>query len=174
MLLLLHQARLAELLNLRLYDLALTLRPLPSAADLPIRVVAIEESDLRRLGWPLDDRYLVEAIQRLQSAGVRAIGLDLYRDIGVGESRQALRRLASAPGPLISVFSAIDAIPAIPGTPPARQAYNDLLLDRDGVVRRDLVHVRGQGPAGVALPLRLLEHSRGQNPGPLQIGRAHV
>ena len=168
MLLLLHQARLAELLNLRIYDLALTVRPLPSAAGLPIRVVAIEESDLRRLGWPLDDRVLVAAIQRLQGAGVRAIGLDLYRDLGVGEGRQALRQLAGNAGPLISVYSAIDAISAIPGAPPSRQAYNDLVLDRDGMVRRDLVHVRGQGPAGVALPMRLLEHSRGQNPGPLR------
>ncbi|MEB3168444.1 MAG: adenylate/guanylate cyclase domain-containing protein [Synechococcaceae cyanobacterium] len=165
---LLRQAGLAEALNLRLHDLALGLRPLPSAAALPIRVVAIQESDLRRLGWPIDDRHLVTAILRLEAAGVRAIGLDLYRDIGVGAGRLALRQLAAAPGPLISVFSEIDAIPAIPGTPPARQAYNDVLLDRDGVVRRDLVHVRGQGPALVALPLRLLEHSRGQNPGPLR------
>ena len=168
MLLLLHQARLAEALNLRLYDLALTLRPLPSAAGLPIRVVAIQESDLRRLGWPIADRFLVAAIQRLEAAGVQAIGLDLYRDLGVGEGHQQLRRLAAAPGALISVYSEIDRIPAIPGTPPARRAYNDLLLDRDGVVRRDLVHVRGQGAAVVALPLRLLEHSRGQNPGPLR------
>ena len=164
----LHQGRLAETLNLRLYDLALRLRPLPSAADLPIRVVAIGEDDLRRLGWPLDDRHLVAAIRRLEAAGVRAIGLDLYRDLGVGEGRQELRQLAAAPGPLISVFSVIDAIGPIPGTPPERQAYNDVPLDRDGVVRRDLVHVRGQAAARVALPLRLLEHSRGQNPGPLR------
>ena len=164
----LHQARLAEALNLRLHDLALNLRPLPSAAALPIRVVAIGEDDLRRLGWPLDDRHLVEAIRRLEAAGVRAIGLDLYRDLGVGEGRQALRRLAAAPGALVSVFSVIDDIGPIPGTPPERQAYNDVPLDRDGVVRRDLVHVRGQGPASVALPLRLLEHSRGQNPGTLR------
>lgn len=164
----LHQARLAEALNLRLYDLALNLRPLPSAAALPIRVVAIGEDDLRRLGWPLDDRHLVVAIRRLEAAGVLAIGLDLYRDLGVGEGRQALRRLAAAPGALVSVFSVIDGIGPIPGTPPERQAYNDVPLDRDGVVRRDLVHVRGQGPASVALPLRLLEHSRGQNPGPLR------
>jgi len=164
----LHQARLAEALNLRLYDLALNLRPLPSAAALPIRVVAIGEDDLRRLGWPLDDRHLVVAIRRLEAAGVLAIGLDLYRDLGVGEGRQALRRLAAAPGALVSVFSVIDDIGPIPGTPPERQAYNDVPLDRDGVVRRDLVHVRGQGPASVALPLRLLEHSRGQNPGPLR------
>ncbi|MFN6132775.1 MAG: CHASE2 domain-containing protein, partial [Synechococcaceae cyanobacterium] len=98
MLLLLHQARLAEALNLRLYDLALTLRPLPSAAGQPIRVVAIQESDLRRLGWPIADRFLVAAIQRLEAAGVQAIGLDLYRDLGVGEGHQELRRLAAAPG----------------------------------------------------------------------------
>ena len=164
----LHQARLAEALNLRLHDLALNLRPLPSAAALPIRVVAIGEDDLRRLGWPLDDRHLVAAIRRLEAAGVRAIGLDLYRDLGVGEGRQALRRLAAAPGALVSVFSVIDGIGPIPGTPPERQAYNDVPLDRDGLVRRDLVHVRGQGPASVALPLRLLEHSRSQNPGPLR------
>jgi adenylate cyclase len=167
-LLVLHQGRLAEALNLRLHDLALNLRPLPSAAGLPIRVVAIDEDDLRRLGWPLADRHLVAAIRRLEAAGVLAIGLDLYRDLGVGDGQQALRRQATAPGPLISVFSEIDGIGPIPGTPPARQAYNDVPLDRDGVVRRDLVHVRGQGPAIVALPLRLLEHSRGQNPGPLR------
>lgn len=167
-LLALHKGRLAEAGNLRLHDLALGWRPLPSAASLPIRVVAIEEGDLRRLGWPLDDRHLVRAIRRLEAGGVRAIGLDLYRDLGVGEGRQALRRLVATPGPLISVFSVIDGIPAIPGTPPERQAHNDVPLDRDGVVRRDLVHVRGQAPAVVALPLRLLEHSRGQNPGPLR------
>ncbi len=167
-LLALHKGRLAEAGNLRLHDLALGWRPLPSAAGLPIRVVAIEEEDLRRLGWPLDDRHLVGAIRRLEGAGVRTIGLDLYRDLGVGEGREDLRRLAASPGPVISVFSLIDGIPAIPGTPPERQAYNDVLLDRDGVVRRDLVHVRGQAPAVVALPLRLLEHSRSQNPGPLR------
>ncbi|MFN9645351.1 MAG: CHASE2 domain-containing protein, partial [Cyanobacteriota bacterium] len=81
-LLALHKGRLAEAGNLRLHDLALRWRPLPSAAGLPIRVVAIEEEDLRRLGWPLDDRHLVGAIRRLEGAGVRTIGLDLYRDLG--------------------------------------------------------------------------------------------
>ena len=164
----LQQARLAEALNLALHDGALRWRPLPSAAELPVRVIAIGEDDLRRFGAPVDDRYLVAAIQRLETAGVRAIGLDLYRDLGVEPQQGELRQLAARPGPLISVFSVIDAVGAIPGTPPERQAFNDLLLDRDGVVRRDLVHVRGQGPSLVALPLRLLEHSRGQNPGPLR------
>ncbi|MFN9546279.1 MAG: CHASE2 domain-containing protein [Cyanobacteriota bacterium] len=167
-LLLLRHSRLAETSNLLLYDLAVQMRPQPSAADLPIRVIAIEEADLRQLGWPLEDRLLVAAIQRLERAGVGAIGLDLYRDLGVGTGQRELRRLAAAPGPLISVFSQIDNIGPIPGTPPRRQAYNDVLIDPDGVVRRDLLHVRGQGPAAVALPLRLLEHWRGQAISPLR------
>lgn len=167
-LLVVHQARLAEAFNLRLHDLALRRRPLPSAAALPVRVVAIQEGDLRRFGVPLDDRHLAAAIRRLESAGVKAIGLDLYRDLGVGEGQEALRRLMATPGALVSVFSEIEGIGPIPGTPAHRQAYNDILLDLDGLVRRDLVHVRGQGERHVALPLRLLEHSRGQNPGPLR------
>ena len=95
----LQQARLAEALNLALHDGALRWRPLPSAAELPVRVIAIGEDDLRRFGAPVDDRYLVTAIQRLETAGVRAIGLDLYRDLGVGPQRQELRELAARPGP---------------------------------------------------------------------------
>lgn len=168
LLLLLRQARLGETVNLLLHDLAVQLRPQPSAAALPIRVIAIEEDDLRRFGWPLEDRHLVAAITRLQQAGVGAIGLDLYRDLGVGRGQDALRRLARGPGPLVSVFSAIDGITAIPGTPPGRQAYNDLLIDPDGTVRRDLVHVRGQPANTVALPLRLLETWRRQAISPLR------
>jgi adenylate cyclase len=164
-----RHGRLAETLNVLLYDLAVQSRPLPSADPLPIRVIAIEEADLRQLGWPLDDQVLVEAIQRLERAGVGAIGLGLYRDLGVGRGQRDLRHLARAPGALISITSLIDGIGPIPGTPPERQAYNDLLVDADGVVRRDLVHVRGQGPAGVALPMRLLEHWRRQSISPLRV-----
>ena len=168
LLLLLRQARLGETVNLLLHDLALELRPLPSAAALPIRVIAIEEADLRHFGWPLQDRHLVTAIRKLQQAGAGAIGLDLYRDLAVEPGGAALRQLARGPGPLVSVYSVIDGIGAIPGTPPQRQAYNDLPIDADGMVRRDLVHVRQQGPAGVALPLRLLETWRGQAISPLR------
>ncbi|MEB3242284.1 MAG: CHASE2 domain-containing protein [Cyanobacteriota bacterium] len=167
-LLLARHGRLAETVNLVLYDLAVQLRPHPSAAALPIRLITIEEEDLRQLGWPLPDRVLAEAVARMERAGVVAIGLVLYRDLGVGSGQEALRRQAAAPGPLLSVYSQIDGIGPIPGTPPQRQAYNDLLTDADGVVRRDLVHVRGQGAAGVALPLRLLEHGRQQVISPLR------
>ncbi|MEB3351660.1 MAG: adenylate/guanylate cyclase domain-containing protein [Cyanobacteriota bacterium] len=164
----LHQARLAETLNLALYDRALRSRPAPSGARTPIRLITIDDTDLRQLGWPLADRVLVQAIERLQAAGVGAIGLDLYRDLGVDPGRAALRRLAATPGPLVSVGSLIDGVAPIPTSPAARRAYNDLLLDGDGVVRRDLLHVRGQPADRVALPMRLLEVWRGQAISPLR------
>jgi len=168
LLVVLHQARLGETLNLLLYDLATQARPCPDGARTPVRIIAIDEADLRRLGWPLADDLLVEAIQRLRRAGVAAIGLDLYRDIGVDPGQARLRALAAEPLPLVTVYSVIDAVGPLPGTPPQRRAYNDLLLDPDGVVRRDLLHVRSQGVAGVALPLRLLEVARGQAISPLR------
>jgi len=168
LLLLLRQSQIDQTLNLLLHDLALRRRPLPSAASLPIRVIAIEEDDLRRFGWPLEDRLLVAAIRRLQQAGAGAIGLDIYRDLGVGQGKEELQQLARGPGPLVSVFSIVDGIGPIPGTPSHRQAYNDLPIDADGMVRRNLVHVRRQAPAVVALPLRLLEQWRGQTISPLR------
>lgn len=165
---LVHQGRLAETLNLALYDRALAWRALPSGSRTPIRLITIDEADLRQLGWPLADRWLVRAIERLQAAGAGVIGIDLYRDLGVEPGRDQLRRLAAGPLPLVWVHSQIDAVAAIPTSAPWRRGYNDLLLDADGLVRRDLLHVRGLGEGGVALPMRLLEVWRRQAISPLR------
>ena len=53
-----------------------------------------------------------------------------------------------------------ESIAAIPGTPDQQQAFNDVVVDADRVVRRDLVHVGGQGKRTRSLPLRLLETAR--------------
>lgn len=157
----LQSSRLVQTANLLLYDLTVRLRPAPDGATTPVRVIGIDEQDLRELGWPLNDDLLVRAIERLDRAGAAAIGLDLYRDIGVGGAQGALRDLSSRNPKLVSVFSHVDGIGAIRGTPPSRQAYNDLVVDSDDVVRRDLLYVRGMGSAMVPLPLRMLEVGHG-------------
>ena len=58
---------------------------------------------------------------------------------------------------LVGIFNAAEGIKPIPGTPAGRQSFNDIVVDPDGVVRRDLVHVSGQDAATVSFPLRLLE-----------------
>lgn len=153
---------LRESINLLLYDLITELRPAAADPARPITLIGITEADVGALGWPLDDALLCRAIDRLEAGGVAAIGLDLYRDRGVGPQQACLRQRASRPGShLVSIFNVAAAIGPIPGTPAQRQAFNDLVLDPDSVVRRDLVHVAAQDAASVSLPLRLQELASG-------------
>jgi adenylate cyclase len=148
---------LAQAIDLLLYDFVTTLRPKPSAHQLPITLIGIAESDIAKMGWPIDDGLFCQALDRLLMEGALAVGFDLYRDLGVGPTQACLReRFADNPR-LVSIFNDASGIRAIPGTPPERQSFNDLSLDLDGVLRRDLVHVAGQDTAMVAFPLRVVE-----------------
>jgi adenylate cyclase len=154
----LQQSPLVETTNLLVYDLAIHLRNRNNkdqAKDLnwPITVIGINEADIKRYGWPLDDSLLCRALQRLDDLGAKAIGLDLYRD----QAKPCLQDEIQRNPRLISIHNAVDGIAAIPGTPARQQAFNDLIMDADRVVRRDLIHVGGQEEALRSLPLRLLE-----------------
>ena len=157
----LKQSPAVEPFNLLLFDLGSSLRtrPSPQLAN-DIAVVAIGETDIDRYNWPIPDSYLCKAIRRLDALDVKAIGLDLYRDQASNSSDQCLNRLVVDNPRLISIFNNAESIPAIPGTPDQQQAFNDVVVDADRVVRRDLVHVGGQGKRTRSLPLRLLETAR--------------
>ena len=157
----LKQSQTVEPFNLLLFDLASSLRtrPSPQLAN-DIAVVAIRENDLARYTWPIPDSYLCTAIRRLETLDVKAIGLDLYRDQTNNRSEQCLSQLVVDNPRLISIHNIAESIPAIPGTPDQQQAFNDLVVDADRVVRRDLVHVGGQDKRTRSLPLRLLETAR--------------
>jgi adenylate cyclase len=162
LLLALQRSPINETLNLLLYDLITSLRQAPSGTDKPITIIGIDESDLATYGFPIDDKVLCEAIDRLNAAGAVAIGLDIYRDQGVGPDQACLRERFRTNPRLVSIINVAEAIGPVPGTPADQRGFNDLVLDADGVLRRDLVHVAGQDDATVALPLRLLEVGKGQ------------
>jgi len=154
----LQHSPVVETANLLVYDLALHLRNRTNDAGnetltWPITVVGINETDLERYSWPLDDSLLCSALQRIHLLGARAIALDLYRD----QAKPCLQKEIQRNPRLISIRNEADGIAAIPGTPARQQAFNDLVMDADRVVRRDLVHVGGQEEAVRSLPLRLLE-----------------
>ncbi len=154
-------AGIAESLNLLIYDTAVALRPAPSGARWPIRLIGLTEADIRRFGWPLSDALLVRAIDRLRADGVKAIGIDFYRDRGVEPGAALLRDRIRRHPEIITIFNGAAGIPSPPGTPVQQRSFNDLIVDADGVVRRDLVHVEGQPPEFVSLPLRLFERTTG-------------
>ena len=154
----LQHSPVVETANLLIYDLAINLRNRGNdghAEDLtwPITVVGINELDIERYGWPLDDTFLCTALKQLDALGASAIGLDLYRD----QAKPCLQSEIQSNPRLISIRNEVDGIAAIPGAPAQQQAFNDLVMDADRVVRRDLIHVGGQEEAVRSLPLRLLE-----------------
>lgn len=161
MLLGLQRLPLTETLDLLWYDLITTLRPAPAGREHPIALVGIDEGDIDAFGWPIDDAIICQAIDRITAAGATAVGLDIYRDRGVGPNQDCLRQRFRDDPRLISINNVADGIGPVPGTPPQRQGFNDLVVDPDGVVRRDLVHVSGQDAATVSFPLRVLEVGKG-------------
>ena len=149
----------SEYIDLYLYDAATALRPPKSASSERITIIGITESDLNYYRWPIDDSIICQAIRNSFEAGALTVGLDLYRDQGIGNQQQCLSELFKKHKNLIGIFNAAESIPPPPGAEDTQKAFNDLVVDSDGVVRRDLVHVAGQPADVVALPLRLLASS---------------
>ena len=160
-LVLLRSTGLAQTFDLVIYDLITSQRPAESGKDTPITLIGIEESDIQRFGWPIDDGLFCKAFDQLNNSDVAVIGLDIYRDKGVGDQQQCLRDRFKTEPTLVSIFNVAANIGPVPGTPPERQSYNDLSIDADGILRRDLVHVTGQDEATVSFALRVMELATG-------------
>ena len=162
-LILLRSTGVAQTIDLLIYDLVTNERKAPLGTSTKITLIGIEESDIQRFGWPIDDGLFCQAFDNLNSNGISAIGLDIYRDKGVGSNQQCLRDRFRDDPKLVSIFNIAAGINSVPGTPIERQSYNDLSLDSDGVLRRDLVHVTGQDEATVSFAMRVMEVATGDD-----------
>jgi adenylate cyclase len=153
-----------EWADLRLYDLGTRARV--GRLDTPITLVRIREEEIRAYGYPLPDATLARALEQIAAAQPRAIGVDLYRDVPVGDAdgRAALAALAERVPGLVFVEKLPE--PGIAGVAApefARRAeavgFNDVVTDRDGVQRRGLLLLwDAHGDASVALSLQLALH----------------
>ena len=151
----------AESINLLTYDLVLSTIQKRSTnkekGKSQVIVIGIDENDINQFGWPMNDNYLCKAIKTLSQWGAASISLDLYRDVEVPPQNTCLRKTIKTNKKMISIRNIAENIPAIPGTPDNQQGFNDLVVDSDGVIRRDLVHVSNQELSIRSLALRMLE-----------------
>lgn len=145
------------------FDQLYSLRPHPPRDD-RIVIVGIDETDLQEIGtWPIPDSLMAELLEKLAAYEPRAIGLDVYRDLpvepGHAELQQVMRRLPNLIG--------IELIPdnymlGVPSPEVLRQenrvGFNNVVVDLDGRVRRNLLyqHVDGKSRKSFALQLALL------------------
>jgi adenylate cyclase len=133
-----------EWIELVAYDGMMRLRPSPSK-DERLLVVGITEKDIQDRGGylQLSDGIYAEAIAKLQQSSPRAIGLDIYRDKSVEPGHKALLQQLQKSDRVIAITKLADqsqpTIAAPPGLSSAQIGFNNVVVDRDGVLRRALL-----------------------------------
>ena len=128
--------------------------------DNRILIVKITEEDLEALGWPLTDQVVAEAIQQIQQFQPAVIGLDIYRNTPQPPGKSALMQEFQQDN-VIGIMNAGNQpdngeVEAPEGLPPERIGFNDLAIDPDGVLRRNLIFVGNPEKSYYSFPLRLV------------------
>lgn len=115
--------------------------PLPSAH---VVLVVEREQDLQRYGFPLADARVADLVAKLAAHGAQAIGIDKYRDLPVAPGSERLRQTIARQENAVWAYKF--ALPGETGirapeaaTRPEQVGFNDIVVDRDGVVRRALL-----------------------------------
>jgi adenylate cyclase len=133
-----------EWLELVTYDVMMRLRPI-QPPDSRILVVGITEQDIQDQGSILQfpDRAYADLLAKLWAAKPRAVGLDIYRDKPVEPGHAAFVKQIQYSDRMIGITKVGDKQqPTI--QPPkelpidSQVGFNDVLVDRDGIIRRAL------------------------------------
>ncbi|MEW6493486.1 MAG: CHASE2 domain-containing protein, partial [Cyanobacteriota bacterium] len=178
-----HQGGLQPL-ELIAFDKLVRLNSKATVPDPRILVVAITEKDIRsQKKWPFSDRIVAQLLSKLQAMQPAVIGLDLYRDIPIEPGHDELiDQLKQSNLIAIQNIDNVTGTPAPPEVPEERVGFNDLAIDPDNVVRRNILFAENENGALYSFSLRValayleqrnifLEESP-KHPGVPQLGKA--
>lgn len=107
-----------------------------------ILIVTIDEKDITKIGqWPIPDIDLANALKRLNQYQPAGIGMDIYRDLPVEPGHQELVKVMQTTSNLVGIKKMLGekVAPSPTLSELDRVALADLLLDRDGKIRRALL-----------------------------------
>ncbi len=153
-----RQLGFSQPLELAVYDWFLRSQP-----DLPpdprILIVGITEEDIQtQQTWPLTDEVIAKLLSQLQQHNPTAIGLDIYRDIPHPRGNHLLKQQLQAEN-VISIENLgnldTESVPPPPGVPKNQIGFNDLVIDPDGVIRRQFMFAALGEEEFYSLSLRL-------------------
>jgi adenylate cyclase len=151
---------LLEHLDLLLYDVLLTYRPVTTAPS-RVTLVSITETDIKHaLGsWPISDDRLADVLDRILAFKPRAIGVDIYRDQPVPPASQRLPSLLRA-HPEIVMPRKFPEPGSVGVSAPSYLAddqvgCSDVVIDPDGHVRRGLLYLGDDTSSCRSLALRV-------------------
>ncbi|MEG4391555.1 adenylate/guanylate cyclase domain-containing protein [Microcoleus sp. BROC3] len=145
-------------LELNAFDLMVQLRPDPGP-DPRLLVVTITEEDINTIEkWPISDRTLAKAISEIARLEPTAIGIDMIRNIpyepGNAELVTQWQNPKVIPITLIG-NSKQDPAPPPPNIPEERVGFNDLVVDPDGILRRNLMYANNGKTTLTSFSMRL-------------------
>jgi adenylate cyclase len=149
-----------EMIELQAYDRLVRWKTSLGHDD-RLLMVEISESDLQFLKQVTpSDEILANALNRIQKYGPRVVGIDLYRDLPQGKGKAALNQALKHPN-IIGIYRlgnnggiAIDPPQSLSED---RTGFNDVLIDRDGVVRRTLLFADTRFSFPLQIALKSLE-----------------
>jgi adenylate cyclase len=134
-------------LELATLDQLFRLRP-PNPPDSRILIVGVTEDDLRQLKqWPTSDKILAQALTTIRQGKPTAIGLDLYRNFPVEPGHKSLTQVFQTTPNLIGISKKLGdqrgaEVPPAPVLAAQDQVgVNDMVVDRDGRLRRGLLYL---------------------------------
>ncbi|MEG4278221.1 adenylate/guanylate cyclase domain-containing protein [Microcoleus sp. MON1_C1] len=129
-------------LELNAYDLMVQLRPDPDP-DPRLLVVTITDQDINTIEkWPISDRTLAKAIAEIARLDPTAIGIDIIRRTPYEPGNAELVTQWKNPKVIPITFigsSESERVPPPPNIPDKRVGFNDVVVDPDRIVRRNLM-----------------------------------
>ena len=143
-----RQLGILEPVELSAYDQMVRWRP-EEQPDSRLLLVGITEADIQKLKqWPISDRKIAEILQKLDQMQPAVIGLDVLRDVPLGDGRQELTKVLQKNDRIIGVCLVTDGSPDNPGSPPPpgmptnRVGFADFGVDPGGILRRALLFMK--------------------------------
>lgn len=159
---------LLQIAELSALDVLLNIRPMEPKDD-RIRIVTIDQPDLNNYGWPFPDGVVAEALEKIQAQEPAVIGFDLVRDRPVGTGAEQLKEEIQATPNFVGI-EVLNAMPefyteALPymwredrdGNLTKGVGFNNLILDVDGVVRRNLLFWKFDGEVRQSFALQIAQ-----------------
>jgi len=163
-------------LELAIYDQMVLLSP-DSSPDSRLLVVEITEKDIRQTlkRWPPSDEIIAQILAKLQQDQPKVIGLDLVRDIPYEPGHDQLISEFNKQNVIGITFignTDEETITPPPTLPKKQVGFSDLIIDTDGLVRRNLMSIRVGQNTFTSLSLRLaLAYLAEQNISPKIVDR---
>jgi CHASE2 domain-containing sensor protein len=134
--------------ELQAFDQLMRLRP-AEKQDQRLLVVEATEEEINKHGFPLPDATLAQVIEKLETHQPRVIGLDIFRDRPREPGHTALASHLQHNSRLIALCSVREPYnPNKPGIAPPpmlpnnRLGFSDLVVDPDGILRRQLLFMQ--------------------------------